>query len=71
MITGVMSGIGVEEHLLIIGLKGHGAVVIVGCSHPGIDRIVRRAHDLAGKIYLVIEGFHEPSLAQVDEVAAI
>lgn len=37
-----------------------GLVVLVGCSHPGVDRIVEVAvHDLgARKVYAVIGGFH-------------
>jgi len=37
-----------------------GLAVLVGCSHPGVDRIVEVAvHDLStGKVYAVIGGFH-------------
>ncbi|WP_243666898.1 MBL fold metallo-hydrolase [Vulcanisaeta sp. JCM 16159] len=43
MTTGVMSGVGIREHSLIVRLDGYGSVVVVGCSHPGIDNIVRRS----------------------------
>ena len=67
--TGVMSGMGVNEHALVIRLDNHGPVVIVGCSHPGIDNIVRRVYELFGELYLVIGGFHGPSRYQLDFVA--
>ncbi len=36
-----------------------GTLVIVGCSHPGIVRILKNAKELSGeKIYLVFGGFH-------------
>jgi 7,8-dihydropterin-6-yl-methyl-4-(beta-D-ribofuranosyl)aminobenzene 5'-phosphate synthase len=36
-----------------------GTLVIVGCSHPGIVRILKKAKELAGEeIYLVFGGFH-------------
>ncbi|WP_342666287.1 MBL fold metallo-hydrolase [Thermococcus guaymasensis] len=46
-----------------VGLEtSSGLVVIVGCSHPGVDRLTRAllnasAHERA---YLVIGGFHYP-----------
>ncbi|WP_291766872.1 MBL fold metallo-hydrolase [Caldivirga sp. UBA161] len=67
--TGVMRGMGVNEHSLVVKLSNYGLVVIVGCSHPGIDNIVKRVHELFGNIYLVIGGFHEPSRRQIDAVA--
>lgn len=67
--TGIMSGMGVYEHSLIVKLSGYGSVVVVGCSHPGIDNIVRRSHELLGDVYLVIGGFHGPSRQQLDIVA--
>ncbi len=67
--TGVMRGMGVNEHSLAIKLDGYGPVVIVGCSHPGIDNIVRRVYEMLGSVYLVIGGFHGPSRSQLDAVA--
>ncbi len=67
--TGVMKGMGVNEHSLVVRLNNHGLVVIVGCSHPGIDNIVRRVHEMFGDVYLVIGGFHGPSRHQIDVTA--
>jgi len=47
------------EQALAVNIRGYGLVVIVGCSHPGVDRIVEKAfRDLGVKPYLVIGGFH-------------
>ncbi|MGC8569964.1 MAG: MBL fold metallo-hydrolase [Caldivirga sp.] len=67
--TGTMRGMGINEHSLVVKLSNYGSVVIVGCSHPGIDNIVRKVHEMFGNIYLVIGGFHEPSRRQLDIVA--
>ena len=54
--TGSMSGGPIKEHSLI--LRGEeGNVLIVGCSHPGLDRILEKA-SMFGKILAVIGGFH-------------
>jgi metal-dependent hydrolase (beta-lactamase superfamily II) len=35
-----------------------GLVLLVSCSHPGIDKIVEAAAAIAPKIYLIAGGFH-------------
>jgi 7,8-dihydropterin-6-yl-methyl-4-(beta-D-ribofuranosyl)aminobenzene 5'-phosphate synthase len=35
-----------------------GLVLIVGCSHPGIENIVKEAAGLDNRIYSVFGGFH-------------
>ncbi len=45
----------IEQSLVVKTPKG--AVVIVGCSHPGIDKILKAASRF-GKIYALIGGFH-------------
>lgn len=35
-----------------------GLVLVVGCSHPGIDRIVREAAGLNSHVRLIMGGFH-------------
>jgi 7,8-dihydropterin-6-yl-methyl-4-(beta-D-ribofuranosyl)aminobenzene 5'-phosphate synthase len=58
-LTGVM-GDRIEEQSLIIDTgSDRGLVVITGCSHPGIAKIVKRAGEiLKKKVYLVFGGFH-------------
>jgi len=48
-----------SEESLAINVTGRGIVVLVGCSHPGIVRIVRHAEKLLGeRVLLVMGGFH-------------
>lgn len=35
-----------------------GMVVVVGCSHPGIDKIVEAASTFSPRIHLIVGGFH-------------
>lgn len=55
-----------------VGLEtSSGLVVIVGCSHPGVDRLTRAVLEVSGheKAYLVIGGFHHPSTRTLDRLA--
>ena len=48
------------EQALAINVKGLGLVTLVGCSHPGVVKIVEKAvNDLGIKPYLVLGGFHK------------
>lgn len=51
--TGIINN---KEQSLIIKTK-KGYVIIVGCSHPGIDKILETAAGF-GKVYALIGGFH-------------
>ena len=47
-----------------------GLVLIVGCSHPGLDKILEAARDIDPHIHLIAGGFHlvvaqDPAIAQV------
>ncbi len=54
--TGVMHPIG--EHSLVID-EGDFGIVVVGCSHPGITNIVKKAKEIINKpIIYAIGGFH-------------
>jgi len=47
------------EQALAVNVKGLGLIVLVGCSHPGVDRLVAKAReDLKSQPYAVIGGFH-------------
>ncbi len=47
------------EQALAINLRDHGLLIFVGCSHPGVVNIVRKAvQDLGIRPYLVLGGFH-------------
>ena len=56
MTTGTLRGWGIEEQSLIV-TTNRGLVVVTGCSHPGLENILRVASQY-GKIYAVIGGFH-------------
>ncbi len=60
------AGFGLWEIALVIKINNN-LLVFAGCSHPGIDNIVRKAvSDLGGEPYLVIGGFHSPSREALD-----
>jgi len=57
--TGELYGDGVYEQAIIVNVKNKGLIVITGCSHPGIENIVKYAYNLTKiPIYAVIGGFH-------------
>lgn len=67
--TGVL-GRSVPEQALVVETP-EGIVVITGCAHPGIVRIVQRASEIMnGEIALVIGGFHLADFNS-DQIAAI
>jgi 7,8-dihydropterin-6-yl-methyl-4-(beta-D-ribofuranosyl)aminobenzene 5'-phosphate synthase len=43
-------------------------VLVVGCSHPGIERIIEAAAAINPKIHLIAGGFH--LVAASDEIIA-
>lgn len=49
---------GISEHSLLVNVKNRGLVILVGCSHPGIINILKRAQKVSGvnKIYAVMGG---------------
>ena len=60
------------EQALAINVKKLGLIVLVGCSHPGVDKIVSKAEkELSQNPYAVIGGFHlsGASLNKIREVA--
>lgn len=74
---GIMStgeiGWGVSEHSLLMNVEGRGLVVLTGCGHPGVVRIVKRAEQVSGtNIYAVVGGFHISSMREgVSEAKAL
>lgn len=67
--TGAMDG-GIHEQALVIQSE-HGLVVITGCAHPGVARMVARAKALfGGPVYFVMGGFHLGGKSKA-EIAAI
>ena len=60
-----------ELHELSLAINTpDGMVIVVGCSHPGIDRIVDAATKINPHIHLIVGGFHlvvspDPEIAQI------
>jgi 7,8-dihydropterin-6-yl-methyl-4-(beta-D-ribofuranosyl)aminobenzene 5'-phosphate synthase len=63
---------GLREHALAVRV-GDGVVVVVGCSHPGADRLAEAAARAAGaeRILAVIGGFHGPSRETLERLASM
>lgn len=51
----------VDEQALIINLEGHGLVVIVGCGHQTVEKLVRRIEETFKEpIYAIVGDLHFP-----------
>ncbi len=62
----------VREQALGIKVDSLGLIVIVGCSHPGVDSLAYKLKILSGEdVYLTIGGFHSPSKRRLDNLAKI
>lgn len=57
--TGDIGGV-VTEHTLVINVKNKGLMILTGCSHPGVVKIIEKARAVSGvsKVYGVMGGFH-------------
>ena len=66
--TGEM-GTSIREQGLVVDTP-KGAVLITGCAHPGIVKMVEKAKQLRGEIYLVMGGFHLGGVSEA-EIARI
>lgn len=56
--TGGLSSDVIEEQSLVVPLPGKGGnLVVVGCSHPGLDRIVEAAGRFGG-VFGILGGMH-------------
>jgi 7,8-dihydropterin-6-yl-methyl-4-(beta-D-ribofuranosyl)aminobenzene 5'-phosphate synthase len=48
-----------ELHELSLAIKApNGMVLVVGCSHPGIDKIVEAVSRIDPRVHLIVGGFH-------------
>ena len=72
VLEGVYRGRGIPEHALVVDLGGGRAAVLVGCSHPGVDRLVGAVVEALGlKPVFVIGGFHSPPPEALDRLAEL
>jgi len=65
-------GSGLVEQALVVETS-LGLLVVTGCAHPGADRMVARAQEVAGgQVHLVVGGFHlgGASRARLDAIVA-
>ncbi len=62
---------GIEEQALGIDI-GKKLFVVVGCSHPGPDRLTEKLVKETGlKALIVVGGYHGPSRRQLDRLASL
>ncbi len=71
--TGPLMSGSLAEHGLILNLQGKGMVLLVGCAHPGVDRMLLNATNFSEEVFGVIGGFHlmgasETRLEQIAKV---
>ncbi len=64
--TGALGGL-IKEQSLVVN-TGKGNVVITGCAHPGLEKILQTARQL-GEIYGVLGGFH--GFSKLEELEGI
>lgn len=50
----------VDDHGIVLNIKGKGLIVITGCAHSGVINTIKHAQKITGvdKIYVVMGGFH-------------
>ncbi len=70
-LTGPVGSIwGIQEQAFAFYVNGRGLIVVVGCSHPGADKLASKAKEVSGKdLYMVIGGYHSPSKRTLDNLA--
>ena len=63
---------GFYEQAFAVELPSGKILVLVGCSHPGADKLTERAaKDVGRDIYAVLGGYHSPPPSVIDRVAEI
>jgi 7,8-dihydropterin-6-yl-methyl-4-(beta-D-ribofuranosyl)aminobenzene 5'-phosphate synthase len=65
--TGELDGPPHEQSLIIDSKKG--LIIMTGCAHPGIARIIRKSIKIMNNknVYLALGGFHRPSPSIIQE----
>ena len=68
LISQVSDAVGTKElrELSLAIETPKGIVVVAGCSHPGIERIVEAATKIDSRVHLVFGGFHLPTAGDAD-----
>ena len=61
---------GISEHAFSFYIENKGLIVLVGCSHPGADKLAAKAREISGyNVYWVVGGYHSPSYNVLDKLA--
>ena len=51
----------IDEQALAINIKGKGILLVVGCSHPSLPKIIKRTQDVFSEpIFAIVGGLHFP-----------
>jgi 7,8-dihydropterin-6-yl-methyl-4-(beta-D-ribofuranosyl)aminobenzene 5'-phosphate synthase len=68
LISQVSEAVGTKElrELSLAIETPQGIVVVAGCSHPGIERIVEAARSIDPRVHMVFGGFHLPAATDND-----
>jgi 7,8-dihydropterin-6-yl-methyl-4-(beta-D-ribofuranosyl)aminobenzene 5'-phosphate synthase len=68
LISQVSEAVGTKElrELSLAIETPEGVVVVAGCSHPGIERIVEAAMKIDPHVHMVFGGFHLPAATDKD-----
>ncbi|MDG6927798.1 MAG: MBL fold metallo-hydrolase [Nitrososphaerota archaeon] len=66
--SGAIRGLTVVEHSILVKHDRFGNIMVVGCSHPGIDVMLDLVTGIYGKVRLLTGGFHNPPLASMNYV---
>ena len=65
----------VNETFMLINLKGKGLIIVLGCSHPGIENIIDSAKLIFRDvpIYAIVGGLHlkDSSSEEIDRIASL
>jgi len=63
---------GIREHAFAFYIENRGLIIVVGCSHPGLLKLINKAVEVTNSndVYLVIGGFHELSCDEADKLAS-
>ena len=63
---------GISEQAFAFYVENKGLIVVVGCSHPGVDNLAIKAKEISKKnVYLIIGGYHGPSKESLDRIAKL
>jgi len=71
-LTGPLRSFTLYEQAFSFYISNKGLVVLVGCSHPGVDKLAMQAKEISNHdIYWVIGGYHSPKRETIDKLARI